>query len=230
MINMLLFLIFLLVGPFHIVKMEFSESHLLVWNGILSILFFIQHSGMIRTGFRTRLNRVVPSHFNGALYTIFSSIVLTGVIILWQPSVIVVYELQSYARWISRAVFFLTIAGFSWGVYSLKSFDPFGSGRIKAHLKGRSARPQIFSVYGPYLWVRHPLYFFVLVLIWVCPDLTLDRLLFNMLWTCWIYLGAIFEEKDLVSEFGNQYREYQKKVPMLIPWKGSGKAFSLEQD
>lgn len=228
-LSLLLFLVFLFIGPFPIVKMRIPEIHLLVWNGILSFIFFIQHSGMMRMSFRNRLNRIVPTHFNGAVYTIFSSIVLTGVVILWQPSTTVLYEFQGYLRWCIRGFFFLALAGFSWGAYSLKYFDPFGGGAIKAYLKGKQTRPQRFMVYGPYLWVRHPLYFFALLLVWVYPGLTLDRLLFNMLWTGWVYIGTVFEEKDLISEFGNQYREYQKKIPMLIPWKGPGKAFNLDR-
>ena len=59
----------------------------------------------------------------------------------------------------------------------------------------------------------------MLVLIWSFPDVSLDRLLFNVLWTLWIVLGTYLEEKDLVAEFGEQYRQYQKTVPMLFPWR-----------
>ena len=61
------------------------------------------------------------------------------------------------------------------------------------------------------------MYFFVLLMIWSYPDLTLDRALFNVLWTLWIIIGSVFEERDLVAEFGDRYREYQRNVPMLIP-------------
>jgi protein-S-isoprenylcysteine O-methyltransferase Ste14 len=46
----------------------------------------------------------------------------------------------------------------------------------------------------------------------------MDRLLFNLLWTIWIVIGSYFEEKDLIAEFGDAYREYQKRVPMLVPF------------
>jgi protein-S-isoprenylcysteine O-methyltransferase Ste14 len=57
----------------------------------------------------------------------------------------------------------------------------------------------------------------MILMIWSCPNLTIDRLLFNVLWTLWIVIGSIFEERDLIAEFGDTYREYQKQVPMLIP-------------
>ena len=37
------------------------------------------------------------------------------------------------------------------------------------------------------------------------------------LWTAWIVIGSILEERDLVFEFGDVYREYQRRVPMFIP-------------
>jgi len=35
-----------------------------------------------------------------------------------------------------------------------------------------------------------------------------------------IYLISKKEEDELINEFGKEYKDYQKKVPMLIPrWK-----------
>jgi len=59
----------------------------------------------------------------------------------------------------------------------------------------------------------------MLVLIWSGPDVSSDRLLFNVLWTLWVVLGSYLEEKDLVAAFGEKYRHYQKTVPMLLPWR-----------
>jgi methanethiol S-methyltransferase len=46
-----------------------------------------------------------------------------------------------------------------------------------------------------------------------------DRLLFNILWTTWIVIAAKLEERNLVCDFGDQYREYQARVPMIIPYR-----------
>lgn len=67
--------------------------------------------------------------------------------------------------------------------------------------------------------MRHPLYLFTLVMIWSCPDLTADRLLFDVLWTAWIFGATRLEERDLVRDFGDLYREYQARVPMLVPYR-----------
>ena len=71
---------------------------------------------------------------------------------------------------------------------------------------------------GPYLYVRHPLYTCCLVTFWACPNsLTLDRLLYNVLWSAWVVIGTLLEERDLVQDFGEPYKSYQQEVPMLIP-------------
>jgi len=217
--SLLLFGTFLLIGPISIVRFGASELQVLLWDGLLSILFFIQHSGMIRTPFRTRLAPIIPPHYHPATYAIASGIALTAVVLLWQPSQTIIYQAEGLLRLLARAVSVLSIVGFFWGVRALRNFDTFGLVPIKVHLRGKQLWPPNFVLRGPYLWLRHPLYFFMIVLFWSAPDVSPDRLLFNVLWTLWIILGSYLEERDLVAEFGERYREYQKTVPMLFPWR-----------
>ena len=118
-----------------------------------------------------------------------------------------------------RILFILAIAGFAWGVRALGSFDTFGIRPVVALLRNSQTRQYPFVVKGPYRWVRHPLYFFTLVLFWSCPAITPDRLLFNVLWTVWVVLATFLEERDLVSQFGDSYVQYQREVPMIFPWR-----------
>ena len=218
--SLLLFGAFLIIGPFTIIYFDASEEQVLIWNGFLSMLFFIQHSGMMRATFRTWLSSAIPRYYHPATYAIVSGIVLTIVVLLWQTSQTVLFRIQGTLQVLPRAISLLAIAGFIWGVLALRTFDAFGRIPIVVHLRGKQLQPQEFILRGPYLWVRHPLYFFMLVLIWSTPNMTSDRLLFNVLWTFWIVLGSYLEEKDVVAEFGERYRAYQKTVPMLLPWRG----------
>jgi protein-S-isoprenylcysteine O-methyltransferase Ste14 len=148
-----------------------------------------------------------------------SGVVLALVVVFWQASGSVLFELQGPPRWLMRIIFFFALLGMAWGGSALKCLDPFGRKPIRDFLKDRRPRPSRFHVYGPYRWVRHPLYFFVLLLIWSVPDLTSDRLFHNFLWSAWIIIGAVLEERDLVAEFGKTYQTYQQTVPMIIPRK-----------
>lgn len=218
--SLFLFSVFLIIGPFTIIRFDASEGQMLIWNSFLSMLFFMQHSAMVRATFRTWFFSAIPRYYHPATYAILSGLVLTSVVLLWQTSPTVLFRIQGPLQVLLRIISLLAIAGFIWGVQALKTFDAFGRIPIVVHLRGKLLRPPAFVIRGPYLWVRHPLYFFVLVLIWSVPNITSDRLLFNVLWTFWIVLGSYLEEKDLVTQFGEKYRDYQKTVPMLIPWRG----------
>jgi protein-S-isoprenylcysteine O-methyltransferase Ste14 len=78
--------------------------------------------------------------------------------------------------------------------------------------------PPTFIRRGTYSLVRHPLYFFSLLLIWFTPVMTLSILLFNLLATAYFYLGALHEERRLAAHFGDVYEQYREEVPAFIPF------------
>jgi methanethiol S-methyltransferase len=74
---------------------------------------------------------------------------------------------------------------------------------------------------GVHQWVRHPLYFGTFLFIWggwlVYPSLSF--LVADSVITLYTLIGIHIEEKKLVKEFGEAYRQYQKKVPMILPFR-----------
>jgi methanethiol S-methyltransferase len=218
--SLLALLIFLFRGPINFISLNLSESGILVMDGCLCIAFFLQHSSMTRRSFRRWLARFVGDHFTGAVYTVVSGFVLLALILLWQRSISFAWEAEGLSRWVLRFLFFVCLGGFYWGARALRSFDAFGIAPILRRLKGKKTpRSLPLVIRGPYRLVRHPLYFFCILLIWACPDISTDRLLFNILWTGWIVVGTMLEERDLKADFSDAYRDYQRKVPMLIPYR-----------
>ena len=215
--SLIAFLVFVLTGSPGLINLNFRASEALWWDVGLSLAFFIQHSGMVRRSFRQRLAHFIPEEYEGAIYAIVSGIALLALIVLWQKSAPALWVHRGVFRWPFYIAYFVSFAGFVWGVRALKVFDPYGLRPILDRLRGREPRPLVFIVRGPYRWVRHPLYLFTILIIWSCPNPTADRLVFNGLWMVWIVIGSILEERDLVMQFGDAYREYQRRVPMLIP-------------
>ena len=76
--------------------------------------------------------------------------------------------------------------------------------------------PQLV-IRGLYRWVRHPLYTAGLVFIWLTPLMTTNLLVLNVGLTIYLVIGAYFEERKLLREFGPAYAEYQRRTPMLVP-------------
>ncbi|MEN6319434.1 MAG: isoprenylcysteine carboxylmethyltransferase family protein [Syntrophaceae bacterium] len=217
--SLLMFCAFCYFGSMHLVNQELTTTGILLFDAGLSLVFFLQHSGMVRKSFHHYLKQCIPEAYMSAIYSIFSGIVLVIVVVFWQETSSMVASAEGAFRFVLRLFFAASVAGFYWGIRSLGSFDPFGIRAIVYDLHRKTPKAMPLTIRGPYRWVRHPLYFFVLIMIWTNPDLTADRLLFNILWTVWIFIGAVLEERDLVSHFGEAYRQYQQKVAMIIPMR-----------
>jgi protein-S-isoprenylcysteine O-methyltransferase Ste14 len=217
--SLLLLGLFLLLGPIYSVDMGLSIAGALGLNAALCLLFFVQHSGMVRKSFQQRLAAIIPYHYHGAIYSIASGAVLFALLLLWQPTELTLASADGLFRSLLRGAFFAAILGFLWSARALGAFDTFGIRPLQAAMRGKTITAVPLAIRGPYRWVRHPIYAFVLVMLWSYPDLTADRLLLNATWTIWIFVGTILEERDLVAAFGQPYREYQRQVPMLLPWR-----------
>lgn len=70
---------------------------------------------------------------------------------------------------------------------------------------------------GLYAYVRHHLYTAGLVFIWFSPEMTVNRLALWIVFSAYTLIGAFFEERKLLRDFGSVYAEYRSKTPMLIP-------------
>ena len=90
-----------------------------------------------------------------------------------------------------------------------------------APLEKLSGRTEPLVIQGPYLYLRHPLYLGVVLLAlgwWLVLDYSflLFSAIFLLLW--FNFVVAHFEEKELRAMFGEQYEQYSKEVPRMIPF------------
>jgi len=66
--------------------------------------------------------------------------------------------------------------------------------------------------------IRHPWYSGVFLLVWA-HDISLSELIINLILSAYLVIGAFLEERKLIVEFGDRYREYQRQVSMFFPMK-----------
>jgi methanethiol S-methyltransferase len=215
----IMFMIFLFMGSFTIIDLRLGARDALLIDAFLSVIFFLQHSLLIRRGIKQKLAKFMRVEYHTAFYGLTSVIALLLALVFWQKSPTLIARADGIIFWMLRALFCLCYVGILWGSRSIGSFDALGVKPLMRYISNRPDKPQQITAKGPYRWVRHPLYLFLIVIIWSCPVLTLDRLLFNIMWTVWIVIGTYLEDRDLHREFGSQYREYSSQVPMLIPYR-----------
>jgi len=86
---------------------------------------------------------------------------------------------------------------------------------LRQVLQGES--PAVLVTDGFYRWVRHPLYLFALLILWLTPVMALNMLVAYVALTVYLLVGAIFEERKLTREFGSAYAAYKARTPMIIP-------------
>ena len=79
--------------------------------------------------------------------------------------------------------------------------------------------PMPFKTSGILEYVRHPWYTGGILLVWGFGDITDVSLVLKVILSAYFIIGTMLEERKLVAEIGEPYREYCQRVPMLIPWK-----------
>jgi methanethiol S-methyltransferase len=77
--------------------------------------------------------------------------------------------------------------------------------------------PEKLVVHGLYRYVRHPLYTFSFMLIWLMPFMTWNILALNLGLSAYMLVGSIFEERKLVEQFGPAYEAYRRRTPRIVP-------------
>lgn len=99
--------------------------------------------------------------------------------------------------------------------------------KIRSQLSApRTPEAGSLNIRGIYRWIRDPFLLSGLVIIWLTPIMTVNLLVIYFLTTIYLFLGSLHWETRLVAQFGDEYREYQKRVNRIIPGlRGSVKEF-----
>ena len=184
-------------------------------------LFAIQHSVMARQGFKRWWTRIVPPSVERSTYVLFASFALLILYWLWQPIPTLVWTVQNpIAAAVLDGTFWLGWVVLVASTFLLSHFELFGLSQVFARLFGKKLSDAKFRAPLLYRHVRHPIYLGVLLAVWATPTMTVGHLLFSVVITAYILFGIQLEERDLVQQFGDQYRRYRQQAAMLVPLPG----------
>ncbi|WP_081972648.1 methanethiol S-methyltransferase [Leptolyngbya sp. KIOST-1] len=185
--------------------------------------FGLQHSGMARQEFKSRWTRIVPRPIERSTYVLFSSLCLLTLFYFWQPLSITIWHVDNpLARQVLYGLF-----GMGWltvfaSTFLIDHFDLFGLRQVYSYLRKKEYTPPEFVTPGPYKYVRHPLYVGFFIAFWATPTMTAAHLVFAVVTSLYILTAIQLEERDLVRLHGEDYAEYRRQVPMLIPFSRTG--------
>jgi protein-S-isoprenylcysteine O-methyltransferase Ste14 len=184
---------------------------------LLIALFGVQHSVMARPRFKAWLTRYVPKPIERSTFVLVTCVVFALMFWLWEPLPGRVWSIDGALAWV-----ILTVAAAGWALVLLSTFvidhfELFGLKQVIAFALRREPVPARFAERSVYRWVRHPLMLGFLVAMWATPVMTLGHLIFAAGYTVYVLIALQIEERDLVAMHGADYRDYRRRVPMLLP-------------
>lgn len=188
-------------------------------NVLLLALFAVQHTIMARPAFKAVWTRWVPWHVERSTFVLFATAILAVMAWQWRPLPEPVWRVESPLA--VRALTIVSLAG--WGMvlvstFLIDHFELFGVKQTISYALGRPLESPTFKERLFYRWVRHPLMLGFLIAFWATPTMSRGHLLFAVVTTLYVLIAIRIEERTLVHLHGEQYRSYQRRVSMLLPF------------
>jgi methanethiol S-methyltransferase len=178
-------------------------------NLLLFTAFALHHSLFARTGLKRRVSAIVPPHLERSAYVWVASVLFIGVCAAWRPVGGVIW--QAGAPWWVGLVT-LQWVGVILSVRASAQLDVLALAGIRqAYRQASSVGPGLIRR-GLYNFVRHPIYFAWILMVWPTPTMTGTRLVFAAVSTIYLAIAIPFEERSLRQEFGSDYDRYAAQV------------------
>jgi len=136
---------------------------------------------------------------------------------------LILYDLPNPYDLIILLPQFLALSGLFWAFKYICFKEFLGLSQVKRYFEKNfnSGLDENLTllIKGPFKYMRHPVYFFSILILLFRPTMDLFYLVFFFCIAIYFYIGSYFEEEKLVKHFGKIYSDYRKSVPKIFPVK-----------
>ncbi|MCA8981021.1 MAG: isoprenylcysteine carboxylmethyltransferase family protein [Planctomycetes bacterium] len=196
---------------------EASLTEALLVNGGFLALFAVQHTIMARTAFKRWWTKIIPAQLERSTFVLITCAILLGMVWQWRAMPGTVWAVEGTLAHVLTGIALVGWAVVLLSTFLIDHFDLFGVRQVVRYFRGLPAERPRFVERVFYKHVRHPLMTGFLIAFWAAPVMSVGQLFFAVMCTGYILFGLQVEERTLVGEHGQSYRDYQRRVPMLIP-------------
>jgi methanethiol S-methyltransferase len=189
-----------------------GTARAVTWNVLLFSLFALHHSVMARSGVKACVGRTIDPALERSAYTWMASVLFLLVCGAWQPVPGDLYRLDGAAAVFGYAV---QGAGVLLTIRASSRLDVLELAGVRQVLQARGGGPPPaprLETRGLHGFVRHPLYFAWVLVVFGSPHMTMTRFVFATVSTVYLALAIPLEERSLLRAFGAEYQAYRTQV------------------
>jgi len=194
-----------------------AASALLVNLGLIA-LFGIQHSVMPRKSFKQWLTHIMPEATVRASYMLMSGLVSITALYFWQSLPGTVWTVENtQAQIVLWVVYALGWSYLLIATFITNHFELMGLRQAYLYFRNIPYTTLPFTRKFMYSYSRHPMMLGFIIGMWCMPVMSVTQFVISLTLTGYIFIGILFEERDMVKEFGKTYRQYKNDIATFIP-------------
>jgi len=204
---------------------------------LIFLLFAFIHSITVSSWFKLVCVNVLGETFMRAWYRfLYNTIsIVTVLVAIYLIAKVPDREIWTAPLWLKWVMHGIQFAGLAFGSLAFEHMDSgefMGFRQVWRYLTRRKTAGNIEGLTqkelvrnGVYGIVRHPMYLAGLVIFTFSPIITVNGLTVTVLADFYFLFGVFIEERRFLRLFGDEYQEYMRQVPRLIPkmFYGSGR-------
>ncbi|MGD8614864.1 MAG: hypothetical protein PVI91_04210 [Gammaproteobacteria bacterium] len=187
-------------------------------------LYGLVHSGLATAHSKAWFEKHFPRRFPAyrLIYNIIAGVLLIPPLwLLFSYPGAPLWQWPGAVRWLADAAAVAAAGGFLWTFRIYDGRELLGITQLQRARQGRDERAPALDqspmrLSWAHRFVRHPWYFFGLVILWT-REMSAALLITACCLTIYLALGSRREERDLLARYGERYRRYRERVPALLP-------------